>query len=121
MAVLPNSDGGSVSIGGGGGGSAYWSPYVSSWFSTSALDAKPITIDFNYNEGPIMPDIGGTVCHLCGKPMKNKNTYQRYNKKDNWVTRIYLTYACGTEIFTNEKGVKQTTLGSKCIKPPVNG
>ena len=119
------SDWGSVSFGGGAGGSAYYSPYVSSWFSTSLGDAKPLTLevtyDNGYQKGSDMPDIGGTVCHLCGKPMKNKNTYQRYNKKDNWVTRTYLTYACGTEIFTNEKGVKQTTLGSKCIKPPVNG
>ena len=68
-----------------------------------------------------MPDIGGTCCHLCGKTTNYKNTYQRYNKKDNWVTRVYLTYKCGTEIFTNEKGVKKVTLGSKCIKPPVNG
>ena len=115
-----NSGWGSVSFSGSSGGSAgpdYCSPYVSSW---SAVNAKPITINFNYDEGSTMPDIGGSVCHLCGKPTKFKNTYQRYNKRDTWVSRIYLTYGCGTEVFTNEKNVKKVTLGSKCIKPPVH-
>ena len=122
---MADSGWGSVSIGGGGGGSAYYSPYVSSWFSNSLGDAKPLTLevayDNGYQKGSDMTDIGGPACHLCGKPTKFKNTYQRYNKRDNWVTRIYLTYTCGTEVFTNEKNVKKVTLGSKCIKPPVNG
>jgi len=88
------------------------------WYTAPLGDIK---ITGTYDDGAtIMPDIGGSVCHLCGKLTKFKNTYQRYNKKVNWVTRTYLTYACGTEVFTNEKGVKKVTLGSKCIKPPVS-
>jgi hypothetical protein len=105
-----NSRWGSVSFSGSSGGSA----------GPDYFNAKPITINVNYDEGSTMPDIGGSVCHLCGKPTKFKNTYQRYNKRDTWVSRIYLTYGCGTEVFTNEKNVKKVTLGSKCIKPPVH-
>jgi hypothetical protein len=89
---------------------------VSGWNSWNTA-LPPITIQGWYDDSKEkkMPEIGGTCCHLCGAHTKTKNTYQRYNKRGTWVSRIHLTYQCGTEVYTSEKNKKKIVVGLKCV------
>jgi len=67
------------------------------------------------NEGDSV-EIGGSTCHLCGQPVKYKNTGGRRKKSGQWVEHVDITYTCGTNVFVSSKGNKTVSMGANCVQ-----